>query len=260
LVYTGACFSACAYAFLGGKTRFIDSPYYPTFPEGTIGFHQFYSDYSSVGSAENFDSVSSLSSVEVETQLTAGAIALYLVDMGVDGRVLSLAVLMGPNEIYTPSQSEVVDLRIATLEGLGEWELAPYRGGLIAFSEDKDPKSETQITMFCRDANPDQLRLLFTYSTGWNGPLDGAINGVSIVDLQTGSEYALRLHSARKTDGTVMLEILINPQVEVRFRSGGSLQLIVDGVRSLSPRISIEIGSMTAEKIAILDRACIPDR
>ena len=61
------CASACAYAFAGGVSRFIDAD------TGRLGLHQFYS-------------ASGSDAYEGDTQLIGGLLAAYLNEMGVDAR------------------------------------------------------------------------------------------------------------------------------------------------------------------------------
>lgn len=88
------CASACAYAFAGGISRFLDAS------TGRLGIHQFYSavgDHSSEG----------------ETQLVAGLLAAYLNDMGIDARAFALASVTEHEGILWLTPSEAAALGFA---------------------------------------------------------------------------------------------------------------------------------------------------
>lgn len=124
----GVCASACAYAFFGGIERVLD--------EGSkLGVHRFYSKIALAQPAEKVFSGNDLDNAQ---KITA-ALALYLVDMGVDARVVALAATASPDEIYWINLEEARDLRV-TYEPRSwkPWRLEPFRGGAIAISETSD--------------------------------------------------------------------------------------------------------------------------
>ena len=98
----GVCASACAYAYLGGVRRTLDR-------NAKLGFHRFYtanalaSSTSKIFSGEDLD----------ETQRIAAAVLLYVVNMGVDARLLALASQAGPDEIRWLEPQEAIELRVA---------------------------------------------------------------------------------------------------------------------------------------------------
>jgi len=91
---TGSCYSACAYAFLGGTDRLM-------LRDSVIGFHQF-----SHGEPRA-DDMSRAQSLD-------GTILLYLKRMGVDPEVLTLATSASPSEINSPDAKERARLHITT--------------------------------------------------------------------------------------------------------------------------------------------------
>lgn len=88
------CASACAYAFAGGVSRFIDND------TGRLGLHQFYS--SSAGGAS-----------EGDTQLIGGLLAAYLNEMGVDARAFALASITAHEGILWLTANDAVTLGFA---------------------------------------------------------------------------------------------------------------------------------------------------
>ena len=126
----GVCFSACAFAFLGGKWR--------TASDRTLGVHQHYSeDALREPTAKQF-TARDLSA----QQIIAGILADYIVRMGVDARFLTLASMAGPTEIYKFSSDEMTKFAITwnDLE-YSDWTLEPYKNGLIAASKTKNSEN-----------------------------------------------------------------------------------------------------------------------
>lgn len=97
----GVCASACAYAFLGGVERILDE-------DSKLGVHRFYSKDALAQPAEKIFTGRDLD----DTQKIVAAIVLYLVNMGVDARVVGLAATAGPDEIYWINLEEARDLRV----------------------------------------------------------------------------------------------------------------------------------------------------
>ena len=74
-----------------------------------------------------------------DTQRLAAALLLYIVDMGVDGRLLILASQAGPNEIRWLELPEARDLRVFyEPEGFKPWRIEPYKNGAVAVSQSND--------------------------------------------------------------------------------------------------------------------------
>lgn len=94
----GGCFSACAYAFLGGTQREIR--------EGSIlGFHHF---------IMNSDRPLDAMSRNYVSMTTARYHTDYLERMGIDTRLYDLSSEKGKDEYYEPKGEELVTLRILT--------------------------------------------------------------------------------------------------------------------------------------------------
>ncbi|WP_271504972.1 hypothetical protein [Bradyrhizobium sp. CCBAU 11357] len=124
----GVCASACAYAFLGGIERVLDDG-------SKLGVHRFYTKSALTQPTEKLFSGRDLD----DTQKIAAALVLYLVNMGIDARVVALAATAGPDEIYWITPEEARDLRV-TYEPRGwkPWQVEPFRGGAVAVSETND--------------------------------------------------------------------------------------------------------------------------
>ena len=76
----GRCGSACAFAFLGGIERTLD-------PDSRLGFHR--SHFGDTGSEPTRN----------DAQKIIAALLLYIVNMGIDARLIVLATEAGPDEV-----------------------------------------------------------------------------------------------------------------------------------------------------------------
>lgn len=190
----GACASACAYAFLGGVERSLEAG-------AKLGFHRFYASTALTSSTTKILSGEVLD----DTQKVAAALLLYLVDMGIDARLLILASQAGPNEIWWVSPQDAQDLRVTyDPNGYKSWQIEPYQGGAIAVSQSND--GLRSVVAACSrqggpyvaiiDSSPnadqqwlDQCRVMGAGAGGWPGinPVFGAAVPASNVSLATRS-------------------------------------------------------------------------
>ncbi|MET4481609.1 hypothetical protein [Bradyrhizobium sp. F1.13.3] len=151
----GVCASACAYAFFGGVERVLD--------EGAkLGVHRFYSKNALAQPAEKIFTGRDLD----DTQKIAAAIVLYLVNMGIDARVVALAATAGPDEVYWIDLEVARDLRV-TYEPRAwkPWRLEPYHGGAIAMSETND-RTKRMVASCTRRLGPQVV--LTNLDTSWD--------------------------------------------------------------------------------------------
>ena len=93
----GRCGSACTFAFLGGIERTID-------PDSKLGFHRAH--FGDTGSEPTGN----------DAQKIIAALLLYIVNMGVDGRLIRLASEASPGEVRWIRPDEARDLRVTTIE------------------------------------------------------------------------------------------------------------------------------------------------
>ena len=124
----GSCASACAYAFLGGVERRLES-------ESKLGFHRFFTKNALSEPATKLFTGEDLDGVQ---RSTAGLV-LYALRMGVDPRLIGLASGAGPTEMRWLSAKEAQELRVVYYpSGYKPWRVEPYRGGAIAVTESND--------------------------------------------------------------------------------------------------------------------------
>jgi hypothetical protein len=104
-VRDGICASACVYAFVGGKTRFAH--------KSKIGIHQFYDPH-----AADDPLAKTASSVDrSRDQLLAGILLEYIIRMGIDPKLVSLASTIPPwQDMMWLNSQELIDLRIDNSE------------------------------------------------------------------------------------------------------------------------------------------------
>ncbi len=143
----GTCFSACAFAFLGGKWRVA--------ADRSIGVHQHYREEDLKEPLAKKFSAGDLSM----QQLLSGLLADYVVRMGVDARFLTRAASAGPYDMYRFSTAEMASFGITWNDlDYSDWVLEAYKDGLIAVSRSRN--EENVATLFCRKDRV--LRLLLS--------------------------------------------------------------------------------------------------
>lgn len=143
----GECASACAYAFLGGTAR--------TLLEGDrLGVHRFYQRRALDQPDEKLFTGKDLDS----EQRTVAQIALYLVRMGIDAGLLTLADEAGPREMRWISLEEAERHRVSYNPGAWKpWRIEAYRGGVLAISE--TASGRTRMVASCSKKRGPQLVL-----------------------------------------------------------------------------------------------------
>lgn len=132
----GKCFSACAYAFLGGVARLVD--------EGEYGVNQYNSDALLKGSTSK-----AFSPIDFSNQQTlAGFLLSYLLEMGVSGDLMVEANKTSPADMNILSLKKLTAYRVAfDPKRYEEWNLKAYRNGLVTESRTQDKKNK--MTIFC---------------------------------------------------------------------------------------------------------------
>ncbi|WP_448149803.1 hypothetical protein [Labrys miyagiensis] len=197
--HPGSCYSACALAFLGGKTRQIS--------EGSkIGFHQFHSTVEVNGTE-----------AMAVAQGIAGVVLTYITEMGASPSLFTRMSEKRPEELFIPSDLELREYAIVTSGASGGFTLEPYRNGVIASAGSAENVEGDNlvysVATFCRHGVP---FLLLSGGTQFAG-LDQRF-----IDDATREGDGLSVWS-----GTGQLSY---PQAAVRFRKGRQLaEIKVDG-------------------------------
>jgi hypothetical protein len=129
LAKEGICFSACAYAFLGGVGREVGA-------NGIYGVHQFRSRDGMFR--------------ESDTQIAMTILATYLDEMGTNRKLLDLASVTPSGDIEPITLDIARKLNIDNYNPpIGEWEIEVSRSGqLFAYVTQRLPGRDAQISFF----------------------------------------------------------------------------------------------------------------
>ena len=168
---SGNCLSSCAYAFLGGVDRvvMIDKEelggFYHGMSGSKIGFHQFYAGQNITKSMSANEATTLRNTSMSDTQFLTGIIAAYIVEMGVNAKLIQVASLGSPTAMIYPTLKQLEELNITNQQGFSSWAIEPYKDGLIASIKKKrnnDPYDLVeQVTVYCK-AKSKQLTILLT--------------------------------------------------------------------------------------------------
>jgi hypothetical protein len=135
----GLCASACAYAFLGGVARTVDT--------GSLyGVHQFHNPETSS---------------DQDVQTVVAVLGYYVVEMGIKPELLLVASSTHTNDIIwlEPEQMEALDV-VTNRQGLidAQWTLAPFGDGLGARSTQiQTDGTAVTFAMTCKAGEPDYI-------------------------------------------------------------------------------------------------------
>lgn len=131
LAERGVCFSAAAYAFLGGNTRSIGE-------RGLLGIHQF---SGLVG--KNYSA---------DTQITMTLLANYLDEMGVDRQLLDVASFTPLEEMLLLPQEIARALNVDNTDPpKSKWQIdVTENGSVFAFVKQRQPRKNGLLTMVIR--------------------------------------------------------------------------------------------------------------
>ena len=88
------CASACAYAFAGGESRFLNKY------TGRLGLHQFYADINDKLSGE-------------DAQRVSGIVVSYLDQMGIDAKAFALSTIADSNGMIWLTPDQALELRFS---------------------------------------------------------------------------------------------------------------------------------------------------
>jgi len=144
----GACYSACAYAFLGGVSRSVES--------GEYGVHQFYQQ----ALLQNPEGKVFTPIDFSLQQVTTGLLLSYVLEMGASAQLVIEANKTLPNDMNLLSKQQLIDFRVSfDPHHYGPWGIEPSRNGLVAFTRTQDEKH--QMTVYC--FNSHRAELLVTY-------------------------------------------------------------------------------------------------
>ena len=223
----GICYSACAYAFLGGVDREVTA--------GEIGFHQF---YSASGKSE---ATMKLEKEGFSTdQLLSGIISEYLSDMGVSGQILGFASTQDKNSLYFPSEQELIAYDIVTGYGYEGWSLAPSGEGLVASALNKNKKHIVRrISTFCTQS-PESYAFVFHTSTKVNDAqfqtIKDSLNGGNVNIKGFSKERKIfiprELLHAEVYGGYISIFVAMSSEVKDAIQNASDISIEIDAPMS----------------------------
>ncbi|MEX0338000.1 MAG: hypothetical protein AB3N11_03065 [Arenibacterium sp.] len=138
----GTCESACAYIFMGGVTRHLRDG-------DVLGVHRFFAPGRSLDGGT--------------AQQMSGQLIAYMVEMGIDARLFTLASQQGQEGMHHVTQSEAREYDLVTDDGYSALNLEPYGNGVIAWTRPEGPGAPgnvDQVTFYCRAGTPEILFFL----------------------------------------------------------------------------------------------------
>jgi hypothetical protein len=195
---SGDCYSACAYAFLGGVKRSART--------GELGFHQFYTRTTVTEAIKQGD----LDRTMATAQQIMGLLVVYLKEMSIDPELLSMASSTDASDIFKPDMDMMDKMGITNERVIfSGWTIEPYRTGAVVtgkLSGAGRGGEDQQITFFCRSNLPGKVFMLASWQYSWVAPgLTTAQQGKQDNDnIRTeiqGSSVTIGENIARRNDG-----------------------------------------------------------
>lgn len=149
------CYSACAYAFLGGVTREID------WNNAEYGIHQFYSG----GSIK-----------EGDAQVISSSLAIFLDDMGVKRKLLDLASFTQKDDIYLLDSKVAKELRVENSgEEIINWTANTDESGNLSICSTVKQEDNESFTTLCFINIKDKIIANLVYSPSPKYPMKDII-------------------------------------------------------------------------------------
>jgi hypothetical protein len=155
-VLPGVCVSACAYAFLGGEMRVVG--------ESELGVHQFY-DNRALDEPEK----KAFSAIDVSIDQVLGGLVLdYVLRMGVDAGLVSLAERTSPWEMHYLTSVELKNFRVANTSFTDTgWKIEARSGGaMLMITSTYSTRPPVTMTLVCRRGKAGAY-LIITSSTAY---------------------------------------------------------------------------------------------
>lgn len=259
-VESGECSSACAWAFMGGVTRFLPSPYYPTTESSRLGFHQFFDPTDALEDAVSAAEIRKLRDASISVaQYFTGETVLYALDMGVSADAVALATRTDSSKMYYPSPKTLSELKVTTPQGFGKWFLEPYKSGLVAAAKPDLPTSMlVQTTTFCRKLGDPKLLLTIKgfssyYANQTNLPISGAELKIDGQEVYVPSTYL----SGRMDDSLLYLTVDLPANLATAIVAAQSIDFRLDAPRSFGNfRETSTLDELARKSIALSWRNC----
>ena len=204
----GICASACVYSFIGGTKRFAS--------KAKIGIHQFYDSR-----ALNDPLAKTANSIDRSTdQLLTGLLLEFVIRMGVDPRLVSVASSVAPwEEMKWLNASEITDLKIDNSEiSFTPLDIEPFgNAGAFAETVSRSVYYSFRHRIYCK-ANSGDVYLAFLSNSK---PIDVGITGsigellkkasVALIGDKAERIFPVRIaHLNASNDGTGSIQAAVN--------------------------------------------------
>ena len=259
-VVSGICASSCAYAFLGGEVRFVESPYYET-EQSLLGFHQFYGGPEWGGEMLTAEQAAEIeaSTLSIAQALT-GQIVLYAIEMGIDPRVVAFASATPGDDLYFPTQNEIASFSIASGSGLGAWFMEPYSDGLItAAKPNRTDSLLEQVTAYCGKSVeiPSFLIKMDLVTPSYPNVADLPLSAVEMLVDGTLHVVPRSALSVRYGDGSIFITVPV-PALSAKITQAKSIEFGLDAPRVMGWfREEAELDDFARQSLSLAWRNCI---
>jgi hypothetical protein len=251
------CMSACILTFAGGKTRYYRTAFGKIYPPGStpeeekniLGLHQFYVD----DNREALDlTAQAANAFGIESaQVVMGVEMAYLVEMGVDPLLLTLASATKPRDMYTLTESEAIHFKLAMPEDLQpEWRLKFYKQALVAEGQGTFIGYDYGVSVWCPSHSEKQLRLAIKVKV-WRyfrddeirpyqhyitaGKPDYCPPGAALLGNCKSSdrEFTISIHELHQKGDTLTLTFNVDGPALAILQSGASFHVGSDAPRAV---------------------------
>jgi hypothetical protein len=230
------CASACAYAFAGGLSRFLDEY------TGKIGIHQFYSAGSSALSGETAQQVS-------------GLIVAYLDQMGIDAKAFTVSTIADRNGMIWLTPTDALKLRFAN-NGV-ELPVAEIKlAGMTPYLRIQQDRHNVTVRVLF-DCNNKQVRMTFGIVTDPTSAAMFAENQKRSYFELDGQEFleVPGKSGATSNDSVTWVVRTLTPSALVRIIRADDLSAWIDGFGAVRYGGTLDMPTIR-EKVADFAKQC----
>jgi hypothetical protein len=232
----GVCVSACAYAFIGGEGRLAGG-------NGKYGVHQFYD-----AKAVDEPAKKAFSAIDVSVeQILAGLVLDYVLRMGVDAKLISLAEASSPWDMRYLTAKELSSFRIDNTGSIDTgWRIDARDGGAVLETRSSySIRPAVTVTLLCRGVKT-STNLIIASSTkyldrwltegyGWPRPpnvqqIRAELHGLSISGPGWQSHLSAATIGSVEIDSERRIRVSVNlpPDVLKNLSAGGHIVISFD--------------------------------
>ena len=173
----GECLSSCAYAFMGGKDR----------QGGKLGFHK-YSSRSSLSELLNIEEIDHIEKLSMSmSQYVSGLLIEYIVEMGIDPRILSLIKNTSSDEMTYPTDEVLEEYNVISRKGLSSWSLEPVGSGVVMLASDREDSTPIEKVIFhCRKTDGARLLTMVSVYSNAEWGIEDFLQNSGLIDDWSG--------------------------------------------------------------------------